>query len=185
MRRVFLLRHARSRRDDPTLADFDRPLEDNGRDDAALIGAFMKEQGVEPDCALCSPSVRTRQTLQLIEEKLDACPRYTFFPDDLYDTPAAALLAEIKAESDSCRNVLLIGHNPGLHELALDLADRSRSKRDALERMEEKFPPAALAVFDLDIDHWSQADLRSGVLSLFKTPKELRRREANLPPHAA
>lgn len=174
MKRLSLVRHANSDRGDPALADFRRPLNARGREEAALLGSFMLDSEIKPDCVLCSPSVRTRQTLELICERLPDSPCFIFFPETLYNSSPEEVIRELKAESNSCSHVLLIGHNPAMHQAARDLADQARSDGGALKRLNDGFPTAALAVFDFDVTAWSQAGRGKGALAMFKTPQELR-----------
>lgn len=172
MKRLTLLRHARASREDPSLEDFDRPLCDAGREDALLMGAFMSASGLAPDCALCSPSRRTRETFELVAPHFDGDLPVSF-PKRLYGAPPAAILAEIAAAPTDASHLLVIGHNPGLHVLALNLIDFAKSDSATAMRLGEKFPPGALACFKFNISRWEEVAGARGALRRVATPKEI------------
>ena len=147
MKTLYLLRHAKSSWDDPSLDDFDRPLSGRGRKAAPLVGRFMAEHGWQPDLALVSPAVRARETWQLLSAELPA-PIETRFEPAIYMAEPEALLSLLR-QTDTPGSVILVGHNPGLEQLAARLAGPG-SDPQASARMTEKFPTAALARFDVD-----------------------------------
>lgn len=169
MKRLTLLRHAKSSWPDPPLDDFDRPLNARGRGAATLMGAYMAEQGLTPDFILCSSAIRTRQTLALILPNFNNAEAH--YTDNLYLASPAAMRAQIKTAPDSYNHVLVIAHNPGIQMLALDLADRSSADKGALQKIEHKYPTAGLAYFECAVVRWS--DIVKGALRLFMTPKML------------
>jgi phosphohistidine phosphatase len=134
--RLYLLRHAKSSWDEPGLADHDRPLARRGKRAADAMGRYMREHGIEPEVVLCSSATRTRQTLERL-----GLPDARIEPE-LYGADAATLRALIPDASSA----MLIGHNPGMQDLALSLA-RSGAK---LGELAEKFPTGALATIELD-----------------------------------
>jgi phosphohistidine phosphatase len=134
--RLYLLRHAKSSWDEPGLADHDRPLARRGERAADAMGRYLREHGIEPEVILCSTATRTRQTLERL-----GLPDARIEPE-LYGADAATLRALIPDAS----SVMLIGHNPGMQDLALSLA-RSGAK---LGELAEKFPTGALATIELD-----------------------------------
>jgi len=146
MRTLYLLRHAKSSWDDPSLDDFDRPLSERGRKAAPLIGRYMAEHGWQPDLALVSPAVRARDTWQLVAPELPA-PVQTRFEPAIYMAEPEALLTLLR-DIAAPGSVILVGHNPGLEQLAAILAGPG-SDLQARARMTEKFPTAALARFDV------------------------------------
>jgi phosphohistidine phosphatase len=169
VRRLHLLRHAKSSHEDPGLTDHDRPLAPRGRTAAALIATHLREQNIEPDLVLCSTAARTRQTLALIELALGegVSVRYE---GALYDATAEGLLEHVTALPDAAESVLLVGHNPAVQELTLALAGTDGG--DHAERAKEKFPTAALATLELP-GAWRE--LRPGLADLvaFVRPREL------------
>ncbi|HEX2116707.1 MAG TPA: histidine phosphatase family protein [Alphaproteobacteria bacterium] len=169
-KQLVLLRHAKSSWDDPFIEDFDRPLAKRGRKAAARLATWLKQHRVRPDLILCSPAVRTRETLALIVDALGEKADIAY-DKALYLAEADALLAKIQAADNAAACVMLIGHNPGMHELALSLL-KPGAKGDR-GRLEEKFPTAAIARFKVPVAHW--ADLQPGEAALvdFIKPADL------------
>ncbi len=169
MRQLLLLRHAKSSRDDPRLADRDRPLSPRGHRDAAVIRAAMRDLGLAPDLVLVSPSRRTIETLEALEP-WDEAPLIEPV-DALYLAGPARLLAVLHEVAETVRSVMMIAHNPGLHELALSLAGSGPAAAE--RRMRAKFPTAALAEFTVS-GLWSDVGRRTTSLVRFTTPSDLR-----------
>jgi phosphohistidine phosphatase len=158
-----LLRHAKSSWADPEIADHERPLNRRGRSAAALVGRHLCSEGPLPDLVLCSTAVRTRQTLELLDL---ADHVEVLFEDRLYAAGPGALLARLRMIPASVRTTLVIGHNPGLEELARILDRQSLSSV-------EKFPTAALALLRFPIKAWKELDRGQGHLDAFFTPRDL------------
>jgi len=175
MHQLLLLRHAKSSRDDATMPDRDRPLSARGRHAAATMRTAMRRLGLAPDLILVSPSRRTLQTLEALEP-WDDTP-LTEPVAALYLGNASQLLAVLHEVAETVRSVLLIGHNPGMHNLALELVgDDERAHSDqALGRLMEKYPPGALAEFAI-AGPWWQLDAGGGQLVRFLTPRDLKGR---------
>jgi phosphohistidine phosphatase len=167
-RTLFLLRHAKSGWDDPALADFDRPLAPRGRQAAPLVGREMKKRGWLPDLALVSSARRTVETWKLAAAEFSEEPAVQF-SRALYHAGPQELIAALRAVPESCRSVILVGHNPGLEELAVMLAGAG-SDPNALGAVKEKFPTGALARFEFD-EPWTE--LRTTTLTHFLRPKDL------------
>ena len=167
-----LFRHAKSSWADPSLEDFDRPLAPRGEAAAPLMGAFLAERGLVPDLVQCSPSRRTRQTLGLAIGPQKSQPE-TRFLDEIYHATVPALLAIIRAAPSAAHRLMLVGHNPGLQSLALELIGGG----DASGRrgIAHKFPSAAVAVMTFDAADWSAIRSTAGYLTIFMTPKQLDR----------
>jgi phosphohistidine phosphatase len=168
MRSVILLRHGKSSWTDPTLADFDRPLAPRGKRASKHIAAYMREKRIRPALVLCSPARRTRETLEAIKPALGKSCSIEFVPE-LYAASDRHLLEQLHAVPDSISAVMLIGHNPGLQQLARLLA----SSGTDLAKLEEKFPTAALATLTVESDSW--AGLRPGAAQLvdYVVPRDL------------
>ncbi len=164
-----LFRHAKSNWDDPGLKDFDRPLARRGEVAAPRMGAFMAENGIEPDLILCSPAVRTRQTLDLVLPYL-AGPTVVY-EEAFYLTAASQLLARVRRIEAKVRHVMIIGHDPGMQGLALELAGSGDA--ETLRSLGRKFPTGALAVIRFNARDWSRIGPAKGRLELFATPKTL------------
>lgn len=170
MKHLLLLRHAKSSRDDALLADFERPLAARGRAAAPRIGRELARRRWLPDAALVSPALRTRQTWDLVAAELPARPAAAF-PPTLYEAAGETLLAAIRQTPAEVEDLILVGHNPGMEDLADALAG-SGSAAAALARMREKFPTGALARFAFD-GTWAGLDAGSARLSHFIAPKDL------------
>ncbi|MEV7510727.1 histidine phosphatase family protein [Streptomyces sp. NPDC091201] len=141
-RRIALLRHAKA--DWPDVSDHDRPLADRGRKDAPAVGLKLAETGIAFDLALCSTAARTRETWKLAVQEMPHRPR-THYEERIYDASPGELVALLNETPDEVRDLLVIGHNPGMHALA-DLLT-ARAEGDTLARMTRTgFPTAALAI---------------------------------------
>ncbi|MFD3455232.1 SixA phosphatase family protein [Streptomyces sp. NPDC058691] len=143
-RHLILLRHAKSAWP-PDVPDHDRPLGARGRRDAPAAGRWLRENKHVPDLVVCSTAVRTRETWELAADALAtrADPPVAY-DERLYAATARAMLDVLRETPESVRTVLLVGHNPGVQDLALRLAGGAAS--DALLRAADKFPTSAVAV---------------------------------------
>lgn len=167
MKRLYLLRHAKSSWDDPALADHDRPLAPRGRRAAVAMAQHLRNEGIAPELVLCSPSARTRQTLTAIAPVLGENADVRI-ESELYAASAATLLEVLHEVPDEVSSVMLIAHNPGIQDLAVSLAGGG----PAVERLRGKFPTAALAALE---PHGSWRELAPGGAQLvtFVKPKDL------------
>lgn len=165
-----LFRHAKSSWDDPGLKDFDRPLAPRGETAAPHMGAFMAEHDIQPQLILCSPAARTRQTLDLVLPHLQGDPTVVY-EEGFYLAPASQLLARVRKVEARVRHVMIVGHDPGMHALAVELAGSGAPK--LTQALAAKFPTAGLAVLDFDVDDWSGVGPGLGQLRIFMTPKRL------------
>jgi phosphohistidine phosphatase len=167
MKRLYLLRHAKSSWKHPGLADHDRPLAGRGRRAAKAVGRHLREQGIEPELVLCSTARRARETLERIEPALGTGA--VRVERELYGAGAGALLEHLRGVSDAVGSVLVIGHNPGLQRLALGLARAS----PAVEDLEAKYPTAGLASLVFEGPSWGDLDYGSAELAGFVRPRDL------------
>jgi phosphohistidine phosphatase len=152
-RRLILTRHAKSAWDDPSLDDHARPLNRRGRRSALELGEWLHSRGYEPDQVLCSSATRTRETWAVVQSApLEVMPRVDVL-DSLYHASPDVMLAALRKASGDC--VMLLGHNPGISELAEMLPSRCPSHPDF-----RRYPTAATLVVDFDIPAW--ADLKPG-----------------------
>lgn len=170
MKTLWLLRHAKASVGGDGLADRDRPLTARGRDAAERIGRHLAERGARPELVLCSPSLRTRETLERVAKAL-GWELSADFDDDLYLASEHDLRKRVEQAPDGAASLLLVGHNPGIAELALKLAVRGHP--DALTELRTKFPTGALAEFRIQAPHWRHF-ARGCELTAFVTPKQLR-----------
>lgn len=164
--RLHLLRHAKSSWDDDTLADHDRPLAPRGIRAGKRIRRYLTAHGVHPSLVVCSTATRVRQTLDLVLPALGA-PR-VLTDDRIYLAWAGDLVRYLRGLPDEDREVLLVGHNPGLHELALALADEA--SRPALA---ENLPTGGLVTLDLPAASWQEVEEGTATLVSFVKPRDL------------
>ena len=161
MKNLFLLRHAKSSWDNAALADFDRPLSKRGISNAILLSEHIQKHNITFDLVLSSPSERTQSTLVLVLSALDDFPTTTL-KESMYHASPFSLTQLIKEQDDAINNLLIIGHNPGLHILTEQLTNQSIVK----------FPTCAFAKIT-NFNQWK--DIDTGILNLESliTPKEL------------
>jgi phosphohistidine phosphatase len=165
-RRLLLIRHAKSSWGDPSLPDRERPLAGRGRKAAERMGAHLRNAGLRPDVVLCSPSRRTRETLELM-----AFPgAEVTYLDELYGASAPDLLASAREVRDDAEVIAIVGHNPGVQDLSIELA-KDDSTEEA-RRVRQKFPTCGVAIFDVD-GAWPDVATGRVRLASFVVPKEL------------
>src|SRR6266436_6530593 len=175
MRRLMLLRHAKTEHDAPSGRDQDRRLDKRGRADAAEIGGWIGQHPPFPNLVLVSPAVRGHETWEIAWEAMKDLapePQVELVPE-LYGANPSRLLQTIReASATDPKRLMLVGHNPGMHELALALAGSG----DAASRkaLADNLPTSGLAVLDFAIADWNDAAFRRGRLVLFVSPKLLK-----------
>jgi phosphohistidine phosphatase len=167
-RTVILLRHGKSSWSDSTLADIDRPLAPRGERAARKLAKYIRRKRIRPALVLCSPSLRTRQTLEAVEASLGKRCVVEVVPQ-LYAASEQELLERLQALPEPVSSVMLIGHNPGLQNLALMLASRGAD----LPQLEEKFPTGALATFVVRSASWSALGPGEAELVDYVVPRQL------------
>jgi phosphohistidine phosphatase len=175
MRRLMLLRHAKTENDAPSGRDQDRRLDKRGRNDAAEIGGWIGRHPPFSDSVLVSPAVRAHQTWDIVWEAIKDLgrePQVELLPE-LYGADPSQLLETIRAASATDpKRLMVVGHNPGMHELALALAG---SGEDAGRKaLADNLPTSGLAVFDFAVDSWEDVAFRRGRLVQFVSPKLLK-----------
>jgi phosphohistidine phosphatase len=171
MRCLLLMRHAKAERLEAGGNDFDRSLAPRGQADAKTIGTYLVRHRSIPDRSVISPATRTRETWARASGAFEKTPPASF-ENRLYDAAPAAILDVIKQTPDSVGTLLVIGHNPGLQELAAMLV--ASGDVDARERMGREFPTSALATISFAVETWSGVHARGGRLEHFITPKWLK-----------
>ena len=169
MRRLLLLRHAKSDWPDG-VDDHGRPLAKRGRRACPLMGRYMADEALVPDLAVVSTAQRARETWRLVRP---AFARDIVQHDEprIYEASAGAIQDVIRETEPGVRSLLLVGHNPGLHDLALQLI--GKASRSDLSRLRLKYPTAGLVVIDFRIGQWSEASAGPGRLERFETPKSV------------
>ena len=173
MKTIFLLRHAKSSWSDPSTDDFERPLNERGKRNAAQIGTYLAENSILPDVILCSPAARAQETLSLIRPYLPE--NQTFMVNnELYLASAVTILNFIEQVKETASSVMIIAHNPGLHELALNLAGRKNiGVSPLLNRVMQKYPTGALALAICETQNWANLTQNPSSLVDFVCPEDL------------
>jgi phosphohistidine phosphatase len=164
MKTLYLMRHAKSSWKEPELSDFDRPLNGRGREDAPLVGRYVRKMKIRPELLqllLCSTAERARQTAALVSESAGLATE-TRYDERIYEADASRLLEVVSQIEDAAGVVLLVGHNPGLESLLESLTGETR-----------RMPTAALACVALDVEKWGKVRERAGRLEWLLGPKEL------------
>ena len=167
MTRLYLLRHAKSSWDEPGSSDRDRPLAPRGRRAAERVAEHLRDEGVRPDLVLCSPAARALQTLELVRPALGQAE--VLVEDALYGIDADGLLERLRSLPASTAGAMVVGHNPTIQDLALDLAGQG----DAVPRLREKLPTGALLTLSFD-GAWRDLGPLRARLESFVSPRELR-----------
>jgi phosphohistidine phosphatase len=160
MKKLLLLRHAKSSWEDSSLPDFERPLNKRGLRAAPLVGLFLRERKIRPELVICSPAKRTRETIALVLEAAGIKPELRY-DERIYEASAQSLLEVVSQIEAGKREVMLVGHNPGFE----NLLERLTGER-------ERMSTAALAQIILDIENWSEAPSKGGRLDWFVKAKE-------------
>ena len=169
MRTLLLLRHGKAVAADPA-GDHARALNGRGREQAATIATLLIRLGLTPDLALVSDSRRTRETADLALQGAETTQ--VEFRPELYAASAQGLLDAIRSAPDAVRRLIVIGHNPGIGEVARLI--EGTGEPQAIIAMQESFPTASLAVFELDDIAWSEVQAGSGALTRFINPDDPR-----------
>ncbi len=170
MKTLFLLRHAKSERSPGWDNDFERPLAERGRRAAPAIGAWMRDQGRVPSLAIHSMARRAVETWRLVSTELGAeIPGIA--DDTLYLAAPEHLFKAITSAPDRNASILIVGHNPGLHQLALILVGDGSAQDIA--RLRERYPTGALAEIRFEVDRWSKLGPASGRLERLVFPRDL------------
>ena len=170
MRRLILFRHAKAEPSEPGMEDRARVLTERGRKDAAKIGTYMASHALVPDRVILSPAARTQETWKYAATAFHPAPA-AMSAERIYDATPHCILAVIKDTPASAHTLMVIGHNPGLHDLALMLV--AAGDVDARELLREKLPTSGLVIIDFAFDDWDKLHPQSGRLERFVSPKSL------------
>jgi len=169
MKTLLVLRHAHASRDASAPTDFDRPLDSRGRKEALDIGGMMRARVPIFDAIVASPAVRVVETISGVIEGAGG----TFEPVHdrrLYNASPETLLEVIREADDKVERLLIVGHNPGLQQLLLHLAEEDR---DGLRgEVAGSYPTAALAELRLAVEHWREVGPRSGRIVSLVRPRD-------------
>ncbi len=171
MKLLGLYRHAKSDWHDARARDFDRPLNARGRKGAALMGKYISGHGIEWDHVIASPAVRVAETIE-VGSAAAGVTIPVVWDRRIYLASSAVLLDLLREVTGNPASILMVGHNPGLEDLIFDLVpdDGTSPLRDVVEA---KFPTAALAILELDIDDWSKAEEGTARLVHLMRPRDL------------
>ena len=171
MKRLTVLRHAKSSWDEPGLNDFNRPLNERGWKAARRIGKEMKHRHMHFDLGLASPAARVRETIDGFTETYGE-PKFPIrFEPRIYEAGIGALFELVRTIPADVQDALLIGHNPALERLVVELTHDDHAGLRA--KAAEKFPTAALAVIELPVEGWIEVEREKGRLVELILPKEL------------
>lgn len=162
MKRLTLLRHAKSSWRDPELADFDRPLNKRGKRDAPRMGRRLAQRGFAPDLLLVSPARRARLTAEAIIEQLGIDNSRLIFDERIYMASTEELVQLLRSIADDRQNVLLVGHNPGITDLANYLVDGQI----------ENIPTCSVFSVELQVASWMELERSSARLLFYDYPKK-------------
>lgn len=171
MKILGLFRHAKSDWQDPRARDFDRPLNDRGRRGAAIMGRHIRDHGVRWDRVIASPAIRCAETIEIASEA-SGRPVAINWDRRIYLASSATLADLLRETEGDPKSILMVGHNPGLEDLIFDLVpdDGSSPLRDVVE---VKFPTAAYAVLELNIERWADLADKCAKLVHLTRPRDL------------
>ena len=169
MKRLTVLRHAKSSWEQPNADDFDRPLNERGWKAARRVGRELRHRKMSFDLCFASPAARVRETLDGLAQGYGDFDFPVRFERQVYMATVASLLQLAQDIDSAAKAPLIVGHNPGLHGLVLALTSGSKLRN----RIEAKFPTAALAVIHLPVDRWREVKEGGGELAELILPKEL------------
>lgn len=173
MRRLMLLRHAKTETESSSGRDIDRQLDARGRSDAEQIGQWLARQKQRPQRALVSPAARARQTWDLVAATLQIDDVVEI--ESLYSAMPGELMRAIYDHGGTATSLLLVAHNPGLHELAIGMTDDGDP--DARRALSDNLPTCGLVTLDFDTERWEEAGFRRGHLVGLISPSKLRSAE--------
>lgn len=173
MKKLILLRHAKSSWDDPDAADHERVLNARGRAAAPVIAAWLAERGHLPDTVLCSSAARTRETVQRMAKKVPALPAPVIEPSFYHASPGV-LLDRLRLLPDDCAAAMIVGHQPGLGAMARRLSTGTVPPQCA--QAFQHFPTAAAAVFEIAISGWTDLAFNTAAFVEFAKPRDLERK---------
>lgn len=160
MKKVYIIRHAKSGWKDLMLNDFDRPLNKRGKKDAPFMGKLLKEKGIFPDAILSSPAKRAKSTAQIIAKEINF-KKPIIYDRNIFEATAPTLKSVIKSLDDKYDSVFMFGHNPGLNSLVESLVD-----------FDENIPTSAVVEIEFDTDKWNKIKSKNAKLISFEYPKK-------------
>lgn len=162
MKRLYLVRHAKSSWKHPDLSDFDRPLNKRGKRDAPLMGEYLKKNHVTPELIISSPAKRALKTAKIIAKKIGFSSKNIVTDQSIYLADVPTLLTTIRQMEDSLKTVMLFGHNPGLTLLANYLTGQQI----------ENIPTCGIFCVDFGVNSWREVEAGGGSVVFFHYPKK-------------
>ncbi len=162
MKRLYLIRHAKSSWKDSSLADFERPLNKRGKRNAPFMGKRLQFYQILPALILSSPAKRARKTARMIAQEIGFPKKQIVYDDDIYDASTSTLFHMIRNLDDAAMDAMLFGHNPGITTLAECLTDT----------LIENVPTCGIFCIDFAVDSWSNIVEGSGTVVFFDYPRK-------------
>ena len=163
MKKLYLIRHAKSSWNHPGLDDIERPLNKRGLEDAPKMGKFLKEASLKPDCIIASSAKRCQKTSEIIADKIGFPIKDVFFEKRVYDADTYDLLKIITELNNKLKTVVLFGHNPGITNLANLLNDVEI----------DNIPTCGVFAIEFDVDSWQKISKDNGKFISFDYPKSV------------
>lgn len=161
MKKLYIIRHAKSDWEDLTLKDFDRPLNSRGEDDSPFMGKLLNEKEVLPDAILSSPALRAKKTAQKIAKEINFT-KPILYDKKIYEASVQTLESIVKSIDDKYDIVFLLGHNPGLKMLA-----------ESIVGLEGNIPTSGIVEVEFDCKKWSEISSKNAKLISFDYPKKI------------
>ena len=163
MKKLFLIRHAKSKWDETLFGDYERSISKKGKKDLLAIGSYLAIEGIKPDLVLSSCALRAQQTTDTLVARLQYEGK-VYYLKELYQTPMESLVEIIQAQEENINTLFVIGHNPQLQELANNLLNEHISK----------LPTLGVIAITLEIEEWNEIEDAKGELDFFIYPKQFR-----------
>ena len=160
MKKLFIIRHAKSSWKDVTLDDFDRPLNKRGKRDAPFMAKLLKDKGITSDLILSSPANRAKTTANIIAKELEI-ENKLLFKENIYESSLSTLINCIKKADNNNHIIFIIGHNPSLNALAYEFVD-----------FDENIPTTGIVEIEFSIDNWKDISEYNSKLISFEYPKK-------------
>ena len=179
MKKLYLLRHSKAEQTSKKiLDDHERSLTSKGEEYCHRVGAFMQQNQITVDTILCSSSARTTRTAEIIAPYLNYHNPIAL-ESRLYLASVYDIFQIIHALNEDVQSLLIVGHNPGLHQFCMELA--GKGSKQTYRKLRSNFPPASLVEFDAECDYWFNLSVQDGILRSFHTPKDLLTKQPTLP----
>ena len=174
MKQLAILRHAKSDWGNPGQTDFERPLNKRGRKAGKKVGRELRTRGLTFDLIVSSPATRARETVERFEKGYESLPAVAIEPR-LYMCATGTLIEVINGLPDDAQTVMIVGHNPGFHDIVLRM---TRANGNGLrEKVGANYPTGAFALIDFPVEHWADIEPATGEIRQVIFPRELRRSE--------